>query len=393
MEEAEKLGFYYGNPEWVNLGQGAPEVNALEGAPLRITNLEIPEINQNYPPVAGLKEVREKVATLYNQLFRENLASKYTFKNVNIGGGGRLCLSRVIGTMATNINLGYITPDYASYEGILSAFNNVTPVQVELTAENNFYINFDKLIVELQEKEINALLLSNPSNPTGTVIKGADLKKLIAIARKLNVYLILDEFYFNYIYENGQRFSSAAEFIEDVNKDPIIIVSGITKAWRYPGWRIGWVVGPENIITSVSATGSFLDGGTSNPLQHAALQFLSVDNLRQETAAIYKVFKAKRDYMLAKLTKMGIVVENNPVGGFYVWGNLNYLPTKFRTGMNFFREALMHKVIVVPGEFFDLNPYGKRKARKFLNYVRFSYSVSMEKLQKGLEALEKMIAI
>ena len=91
------------------------------------------------------------------------------------------------------------------------------------------------------------------------------------LARRYRCSLILDEFYSHYIYtgtpEDGPKLVSAAAYVEDVNSDPVILVDGLTKGWRYPGWRISWTVGPKEVIQAVASAGSFLDGGANNPFQ------------------------------------------------------------------------------------------------------------------------------
>ena len=97
--------------------------------------------------------------------------------------------------------------------------------------------------------------------------------------------------------------------------------------------------------------------------------------------------------MLNRLKAMGIHVEQEPEGTFYVWGNLAHLPTAINTGMTFFQEALKYKVICVPGEFFDINPGQRRADRpsRFRHHVRFSFGPEQATVESGLIRLEQMI--
>ena len=155
---------------------------------------------------------------------------------------------------------------------------------------------------------------------------------------------------------------SAAAHVRDVNRDPVVLFDGLTKNWRYPGWRVTWTVGPRTVIDAVSSAGSFLDGGGSKPLQRAALPLFEPGLVQRELAAIHAAFRPKRERLLRGLQALGIRVEREPEGTFYVWGDLSGLPAPLSDGMGFFRAALEHKVITVPGEFFDINP-GKAPAR------------------------------
>ena len=81
---------------------------------------------------------------------------------------------------------------------------------------------------------------------------------------------------------------SAAAFVEDVDTDPIIIVDGLTKNWRYPGWRISWTLGPKSVIETIASAGSFLDGGANHPFQHAAAALFEPHVALQGKASRYK---------------------------------------------------------------------------------------------------------
>ena len=182
--------------------------------------------------------------------------------------------------------------------------------------------------------------------------------------------------------------------MEDVDRDPVVLFDGLTKNWRYPGWRVTWTVGPRTVIEAVSSAGSFLDGGGTKPLQRAAIPLLSDEHVRAETLATHAVFRAKRDRMLSRLTRLGIRVDRAPDGTFYVWGNLSGLPPPLNDGMEFFRAALDRKVITVPGEFFDVNP-GKRRSRRasrFRSYSRFSFGPPSAEADTALDRLEGILS-
>ena len=110
--------------------------------------------------------------------------------------------------------------------------------------------------------------------------------------------MIFDEFYSHYIYEPGWQegdANSAARFVEDVNTDPVLVVDGLTKNWRYPGLRVSWTLGPASVIEAVASAGSFLDGGAPHPVQQAAVPLLSLDHAVAEARSIQREFVQKRD--------------------------------------------------------------------------------------------------
>ncbi|MEC8052734.1 MAG: pyridoxal phosphate-dependent aminotransferase [Myxococcota bacterium] len=392
--EATARGFGRDGELWCNLGQGMPDTGPLPGAPERRETVTIHVDDQEYAPVPGILEAREAVAKLYNDLYRKDKASKYTAENVAICGGGRIGLTRVVAALG-QINLGHFLPDYTAYEELLDIFRSFNPIPIILEPSKGYRIPTDTLKSEILGRGLGGLLVSNPCNPTGMVIHGEDLNTWVKTARDLNCAMIFDEFYSNYIWLNEDKpaMVSAAEYVEDVDKDPVVLLNGLTKNWRYPGWRLGWVVGPKNVVSAVSSAGSFLDGGGSRPLQRAALPLLEAGYVEQETKAIWDVFKTKRQLMLNGLTKLGVRVDAAPSGTFYIWGDLSDLPAPINEGMGFFKSALDYKVIAVPGEFFDINPGKRRPGRhsRFRSYARFSFGASLEQLEEGLRRIGEMI--
>jgi len=393
--EATRHGFSYTNPEWSNLGQGSPETGEIPGAPVRITEVKISEASRQYGPVAGNQKLREAVADFYNATYRHGKKSQYTADNVSIASGGRLALTRLASALG-NINMGHFIPDYTAYEELLSVFKAFTPIPILLEAKSGYKISSDDLKEEILGRGLSALLVSNPCNPTGQLMEGKELSAWCGLARECQCSMIFDEFYSHYIYTSGKtmkpKMVSAAEFVDDVDKDPIVVVDGLTKNWRYPGWRISWTLGPKPVIEAIASAGSFLDGGANHPFQNAALPLLDPKNAEAETLAIQKHFGKKRELLLSRLKKLNICADAAPAGAFYVWANLAKLPPPLDDGMNFFREGLKEKVIVVPGVFFDVNPGNRRATARYKNYCRISFGPEIEKLELGLDAFERVIA-
>jgi aspartate/methionine/tyrosine aminotransferase len=393
--EAQKVGYSAADPNWSNLGQGQPETHELPGAPPRVKRVEIGVDDQEYAPVAGVWELREAVASLYNSLYRRGMKSKYSAENVCVSGGGRASLTRAAASLG-HINLGHFLPDYTAYEELLDIFKAFTAIPILLEGERGYAFGADDLRREITGRGFGAILLSNPCNPTGKHVEGEELERWVATARELSCTLLVDEFYSHYVYRSPPGrlpVESAARYVEDVNRDPIVLFDGLTKNWRYPGWRVTWSVGPKDVIEAFSSAGSFLDGGGSNPLQRAAIPLLAEGHVITETRAIQAAFRIKRDYLLSQLERLGVRIDRAPEGTFYIWGSVDQLPAPINDGMGFFRAALEEKVIVVPGEFFDVNP-GKRRpghASRFRNHVRFSFGPELASLERAVQRFERLV--
>ncbi|KAH7889531.1 pyridoxal phosphate-dependent transferase [Phlebopus sp. FC_14] len=384
-DRAMANGFSYANShEWANLGQGAPEVGPLLNAPPRPDSIPMPIDSLEYAPTTGVKALREAVANLYNHTYRQGKESQYTYENVCIVPGGRAGLSRVAAVVG-DVYCSYQIPDYTAYDQVLSAFKRLVPVP---TACDKYSLDIEQTKKDIRTQGLAVIIASNPRNPTGQMIVGKDLKELVSLSRE-STTIILDEFYSWYIYPEHERdfgkSVSSAEYVQDVNQDSV--------NWRLPGWRVCWVIGPKNLITALSQSGSFLDGGANHPMQLAAIPLLEPSRVAQEKMALQRHFKAKRDHVLKRLHDMRLDVDIPPEATFYIWLNLEKLPAPLNNGLTFFEELLKEKTIVIPGIFFDINPAHRRNLfnSPCHHFIRLSFGPPMEDLDKGLDAMERVV--
>lgn len=393
---AAQRGFTSGDPDWCNLGQGQPDVGPIDGAPARITSMELSTAEQAYGPVGGALDLRRAVAEHYNRLFRSGYRSKYRAENVAIAAGGRLALARLVAALGRT-QLGYRSPDYAGFEDLLAQHSHrVTPVLMSEVTGEDFSFSLPRFAQSVADRRLGACLISNPCNPTGQLLEGADLDSLLDIAAERSCTLIIDEFYSHVIYASdgsaGAGPVSAARHVKDVDRDAVLIVDGLTKNFRYPGWRIGWTLGPADMIEQIERAASSLDGGPPCVVQRAALTVLKPDHADRESAAVRSVFSRKRSLMVEALTQLGIRMPCTPRGTFYVWGEVGGLPAPLDDSDEFFRGALEHQVIVMPGRFFDINPLHDRPTDpRFRKFVRFSFGPAEETLRLAVSRLGKLV--
>lgn len=394
MERARSLGFRADSDEWANLGQGAPETGDLPGSPERLTDIPVSAATSSYAPAGGLPELREAVAELYNHRFRRGKASKYTAANVAIAPGGRASLTRIAAVL-DRVNLGHFLPDYTAYEELLDTFRDFVPIPIlnpDLRLPRG-----DRLRDEIVGRGLGALLASNPCNPTGDVVTGDDLQRWVDTARDARCALIFDEFYSHFVYGDARPevgANSAAACVDDVDEDMVLIVDGLTKNWRYPGLRLSWTLGPADVIGAITSAGSFLDGGAPHPIQAAAVPLLDPAVADAEAAAIDAAFTTKRDVMVERLRDIGFVLDEPPGGGFYCFAGLENLAPPLRSGMDFCEAALEHRVITVPGRFFDVNPGQRRRGlpSRLHQHLRLSFGPRLAEVERGLDALAELCA-
>ncbi|ATY66748.1 aminotransferase class I and II [Cordyceps militaris] len=392
-ERACEFGFSEHPEEWANLGQGAPEVeDDIAGCFPRPNTIDISMAAREYGPTAGIKPLREAVAKLYNEAHRKGKQSQYTWENVAIVPGGRAGLIRIAAVLGTSY-LSFFLPDYTAYNEMLSLFKNFAAIPVPLSEEDGYHIHPDKIAEEIS-RGTSVILTSNPRNPTGRVVANPELAEIQDICRGRATF-ISDEFYSGYNYTSNCDGTtiSAAENVEDVDEDDVLILDGLTKRFRLPGWRIAWIIGPKEYISAIGSCGSYLDGGANHAFQEAAVQFLDPTLVQEEMVHLQRHFRDKRDFVVKRLREMGFVIKYVPDSTFYLWLNLEGLPEAISDGLNFFQACLEEKVIVVPGIFFDLNPSRRRDLfdSPCHHFVRFSYGPRMDVLTKGLDSIEKVV--
>lgn len=392
-ERAAEYGFFEEQDKWANLGQGAPEVeDEIEGCFQRPKTIDIAVNSREYGPTAGIKPLRKAVAHLYNEHHRQGKDSKYTWENVAIVPGGRAGLIRIAAVL-NNAYLGFFVPDYTAYNEMLSLFKNFAAIPVPLKEEEGYNISPEKIAEEI-ERGTGVILTSNPRNPTGRVVQNPELAEIQDICRERATF-ISDEFYsgYNYTSDCDGTTISAAENVEDVDEDDVLIIDGLTKRFRLPGWRVAWIIGPKDFIKAIGSCGSYLDGGANVPFQEAAIPMLEPTLVRQEMISLQRHFREKRDYVVKRLREMGFCIKYVPDSTFYLWLNLEGLPNAISDGLNFFQACLEEKVIVVPGIFFDLNPARRRDLfdSPCHHFVRFSYGPKLDTLKMGCDGIERVV--
>ncbi|CRK37438.1 hypothetical protein VD0002_g4910 [Verticillium dahliae] len=392
-ERASEYGYLEEPEEWANLGQGAPEVeDDITGCFERPQMIDISVAGREYGPTAGIRPLREAVANLYNDMHRKGKESQYTWENVAIVPGGRAGLIRIAAVLGSSY-LSFFLPDYTAYNEMLSLFKNFAAIPVPLSEEDGYHIHPNKIAEEIARGS-SVILTSNPRNPTGRVVCNPELAEIQDICRGRATF-ISDEFYSGYNYTSDCDGStiSAAENVEDVDEDDVLIIDGLTKRFRLPGWRIAWILGPKEYIKAIGSCGSYLDGGANHPFQEAAIPMLEPELVKREMIHLQTHFRDKRDYVVKRLREMGFIIKYVPDSTFYLWLNLEGLPRPIADGLNFFQACLEEKVIVVPGIFFDLNPSMRRDLfdSSCHHFVRFSYGPKMDVLRKGCDGIERVI--
>ena len=373
MNKARTYG-YDGFSNWVNMGQGSPDIpDAL--------HIDL-YIKPKYSTTSGLDVFRTQISDFYNTYY--NINSKAN--NINISNGGRLCLSKLL-YMFKNKKVACISPEYTAYYELFLYFNLN---YIDLNDSDALHVNIVDIIESLKKNKIELLLLSNPKNPTGYYYNTEDLHKLAIFLKEEGIIAIIDEVYSFYVYDSiSDTPLSICNVLDTIQDSNIVIINGLTKGWKLPGFRLCWILANENIIKDIQSITSFFDGGPSIITQGICLknEYLSkkyIENLRCE---IKREYNAKRIFLINELTKLEFIIHIEPTSTFYIFASIDNLPKKIRTDEEFLIQCLKEKLIVIPGHFFDIG-----KNIRYNNYVRFSYGPSFNKLRQGVDILKKIIS-
>jgi len=263
------------------------------------------------------------------------------------------------------------------------ALAKAKPVIVPTKEENGFRITPDEL-----KKSINfntkALILNNPSNPTGSAYSLEELEEIAKIVVEEDLFVIADEIYEKVVYD-GFKFHSFATLGEEVKKRTALI-NGVSKAYSMTGWRLGFTAAPKEIIAAMSKVQSH---NTSNASSIA--QMASIEAFRGPQYEIKKMtaeFLKRRNYLLQKLSQIRGLSCYKPQGAFYLFPNVTTLYDKEYQGMDIrnsyglsyylLKEA---RVALVPGEAFGME-----------GYIRLSYATAMEKIEEGMERILEAVS-
>ena len=362
----------------IGFGAGEPDFNT----PDNIKAAAIKAIEENktkYTPAAGIMELRKAAC----DRLRADCGLEYEPTQIVVASGAK---HNVFVALQALVNPGdeviLPAPFWVSYYELIKMAGGV-PVIVNATEEEDFKMTAEKLAAAVTPKT-KALILNNPSNPTGMMYTKAELEAIADICVKNEIYVISDEIYYGLVYD-GREFTSFASLGDEV-KELTILVNGVSKSYAMTGWRIGYTASNAKLAKVMS---NFLSHSTSAP--SSVSQWAAVEALtgpQEGIRAMRDEFEKRRNYIVERMNKIEGVSCLNPEGAFYVMMNIEKLiGRKFGeieiTDSDSFAKAFLEQglVAVVPCSGFG-SP----------NFVRWSYATSMENIKAGLDRLEKFLA-
>ncbi len=362
----------------VNFSVGEPDFDTPES----IKAAGIAAIQQGktkYTPAAGTLELRKAIC---EKLERDN-GLRYRPEEIVVSNGGKQSLYNAYQVLLDPGEEVIIqAPYWVSYPEIVRLAGGV-PVVVETDESTGFRMTAD-MIREKLTTRTRVINLNSPSNPTGAVLSRKELEEIAALAVEHDLMIVTDEIYEKLLYD-GAEHVSIASFGEEVRRRTIT-VNGLSKAYAMTGWRMGYTASEAVFAKAMAALQSQSTSGPSSISQAAAVEALRgsqepVEQMRQE-------FDRRRRHMMERLNRLpGFSVKVAPEGAFYLFPNVSALFGETIAGRKITSADDLAGVIlerahvgVVPGTGFGAP-----------NYIRFSYATSMERIDEGLDRIERLL--
>lgn len=326
-----------------------------------------------YTAAKGLPQLREKISEYYHS----NHGVDVDPERIVITAGGSVSL--LLAT-ALCVNEGdevlVADPSYPCNRELVRSFGG-TVVDVPTSAETRFHLT-PSLVDTYSSDKTTAVMITSPSNPTGTTIQPHVLQEVCDLAKSRGLWRIVDETYLD--LADAEPDGSRVHTVLTMD-DEAIVCNSFSKYFGMTGWRLGWMVVPKSALEAVDnlATNFFLCAHT--PTQYAALACFEPQSL-QDCEARRQELLARRAIVVEGLSNIGLPLEVEPNGAFYAYFNIE------RTGLDawtFCERALREAhVALTPGR-----DFGQATAQ---SYVRLSYAASREQLQEGLRRLGAFVA-
>jgi len=362
----------------IGFGAGEPDFPTPDYIVKAAADAATKPANHRYTPTPGLPELRDAIVA---KTLRD---SNYviTADQVLVTNGGK---QSVYQSFASIIDPGdeviLPSPYWTTYPECIKLAGGVS-VEVFADETQNYLVTVEQLEAARTPKT-KALLFCSPSNPTGSVYSAEQVKAIGEWALTNGIWVISDEIYEHLLYD-GAKAPSLPVLVPEM-ADQTIIINGVAKTYAMTGWRVGWMIGPKDVIKAATNLQSHLTSNVSNVSQRAAIAALTGD-----LAAVHEMgvaFDRRRKLIVDLLNKIPGVLCPTPTGAFYVYPSVKGVLGKEIRGKRPQTSAELATLILdevevaaVPGEAFG--PSG---------YLRFSYALGDEDIVEGIGRVAKLL--
>ncbi len=347
------------------------------GTPKHIGKAGIVAIEEGFDFYTAASGITELKIAICNKLKRDNQID-CDIENVMISNGGKQALFNCFAALLNPSDEVIIpSPYWVSYVDMVQIWSGV-PKMVD-TSINQFKLTAEMVNMAITNKT-KVIILNSPSNPTGAVMDEEEIKKIAQLALEHNIYVISDEVYEYFLYDDAKMFSigSIAEM-----KDLVFTVNAVSKTYGMTGWRIGYIAGPKNVIKGM---GNLQAHSTSNPCSIAQKAALTALNGPQECIQeTLDEFTRRRDFVYEEMSQIPGFKLDKPKGAFYVFPDVSaYFNREIKNSFDFAKFLLKKAhVALAPG-----GAFGKEGD----TCIRLSYAASMENLKEGIKRIKEAVA-
>jgi aspartate/methionine/tyrosine aminotransferase len=335
--------------------------------------------NHRYSPTPGLPELRDAIVA---KTLRD---SNYviTADQVLVTNGGKQAVYQAFASIVDPGDEVILpAPYWTTYPECIKLAGGIA-VEVFADETQNYCVSVDQLEAARTDKT-KVLLFCSPSNPTGSVYSPEQVKEIGQWALKHGIWVITDEIYEHLRYD-GASAPSLPVIVPEL-ADTTIILNGVAKTYAMTGWRVGWMIGPKDVIKAATNLQSHLSSNVANISQRAAIAALTGDLTAVHEMGV--AFDRRRKLIVKMLNEIPGVQCPNPTGAFYVYPSVKGILGKEIRGKRPQTSAELATLILeevevaaVPGEAFG--PSG---------YLRFSYALSDEDIVEGITRVAKLLA-
>jgi aspartate/methionine/tyrosine aminotransferase len=335
--------------------------------------------NHRYTPAAGLPELREAIAAKTARDSQFQVAAS----QVLVTNGGKQAVEEAFATLLDPGDEVLLpAPYWTTYPEVVRLAGGV-PVEVQTTPESGYKVTVEQLEHALTPRT-KVLLFVSPSNPTGAVYYEDEMRAIATWADKRGLWVVTDEIYEHLVYGSA-RFHSMPVLVPEL-AERCIIVNGVAKTYAMTGWRVGWLIGPLDVVKAAANLQSHSTSNVCNVAQRAALA--AVTGGLEDVKEMRSVYDRRRRTIVAALADLPGVLCPEPEGAFYAFpsfagvlgqplGSLGRVP---RTTLDLAELVLEEaKVAFVPGEAFGAPGCG-----------RFSYALADDDLSEGMARMAKL---
>ncbi len=317
----------------------------------------------HYTPAKGLTELREKIADYYLNTYNVSISPDRVI--VTPGTSGAFM---VVFSLLADIDKKLVLsdPSYPCYKNF-AYFLDTEPEFIPIDKDTNYEIPADR-VKELHN--LAALIVSSPSNPVGNLYNDNSIEELISLADQKGFRYISDEIYHGLVYDKKEH--TALEF-----SDRAIVINSFSKYFCMPGFRVGWMILPEDLVRQAEIIVQNIFIAANTPAQHATLEAFDMNHLEY----VRNTFRERRDFLYNELKEI-FTIDAAPDGAFYVWADISRYSSD---SMEFCRRLLDEKAVAItPGIDFGSNRTDQ--------YVRLAYTQETAKLKIGVERIKEFLS-